>query len=131
MLDPKDRRLFSTILFTMERLAKEALFGCHSCGQCVLKSTMLVCPMQCSKQLRNGPCGGSMNGRCEIDENKKCAWDQIYRRAEKLGMLDKLEEINPMINWTLKDTSAWLNIISGHINSRGHALYPEKGKSKA
>ena len=52
---------------------------CGGCGDCVLHLTGGICPVaRCSKTLMNGPCGGSQNGKCEIDPETPCAWDQIY-----------------------------------------------------
>jgi hypothetical protein len=49
----------------------------------------------------NGPCGGSQNGKCEVDpENIDCAWQLIYDRLEKLGLLDRLEENEPVKDWS-------------------------------
>ena len=42
----------------MERQVKAALFDCQMCGHCVLSQTGMSCPMNCPKELRNGPCGG-------------------------------------------------------------------------
>ena len=41
-----------------ERAVKGFLSDYQVCGQCVLSSTGMACPMNCSKQLRNTPCGG-------------------------------------------------------------------------
>jgi ferredoxin len=73
---------------------------CGGCGDCVLHLTGGVCPVaRCSKSLMNGPCGGSQNGRCEVDPDTPCGWEQIYRSLEKLGRLDLLEENIPPKNW--------------------------------
>ena len=59
---------------------------CQGCGDCVLGSTGGVCPVaRCSKQLFNGPCGGSTNGKCEVDANMDCAWQLIWDRLKALG----------------------------------------------
>ncbi len=74
---------------------------CAGCGQCVLDRTGGVCPIvRCSKGLLNGPCGGSVNGKCEIDGGSRpCGWQLIYDRLDKLGKLDTLEEITPPKDW--------------------------------
>ena len=65
---------------------------CQGCGSCVLDETGGICPIaRCAKTLLNGPCGGSKDGKCEIDENVDCAWAKIVERAEKFGRLDDLE----------------------------------------
>ena len=63
------------MLTTVERTAKQLLFDCKMCGQCVLSSTGMACPMNCAKRMRNGPRGGvRSDGRCEIDPGTLCAW---------------------------------------------------------
>ena len=75
---------------------------CAGCGECVLADFGGVCPIaRCSKSLLNGPCGGSADGKCEVDpENIECAWQLIYDRMEKLGRLEELEENKPMKDWS-------------------------------
>ena len=64
--------------------------SCDACAQCFLNITGGICPIvDCSKSLVNGQCGGAKNGKCEVDSNKDCAWEKIYRRLEKQ---DRLEE---------------------------------------
>jgi len=70
---------------------------CVGCGNCVLDRFGGVCPVpRCPKSLLNGPCGGSANGRCEVDpENIPCAWQLIYDRLKRLGQLDQLMAVEP------------------------------------
>lgn len=64
--------------------------SCDACAQCYLNVTGGVCPIvDCSKSLVNGQCGGAKNGKCEVDGNKDCAWEKIYRRLEKQGRLEE------------------------------------------
>lgn len=64
---------------------------CGQCGECYLNLTGGICPITaCSKSLVNGPCGGTKDGKCEVDPNMECGWERIYRRLEKLGRLDVL-----------------------------------------
>jgi len=73
---------------------------CMQCGDCVLGQTAGICPLvRCAKSLLNGPCGGSVEGKCEIDPDTPCAWQMIYDRLASLGQLDKLEEIEPIKDW--------------------------------
>lgn len=73
---------------------------CQGCGACILDKTGGVCPVtRCSKSNFNGPCGGSANGRCEIDEKVDCGWQLIYQRLKDLGRLDKLYEIIEPKDW--------------------------------
>jgi len=74
---------------------------CMQCGSCVLAQTAGICPLvRCAKSLLNGPCGGSVGGKCEIDPDIPCAWQLIYDRLAALGQLDKLEEIEPVKDWS-------------------------------
>ena len=64
--------------------------SCDACAQCYLNITGGICPIvDCSKSLVNGQCGGAKNGKCEVDGEKDCAWEKIYRRLEKQGRLEE------------------------------------------
>lgn len=77
--------------------------SCLGCGDCMLHHFGGICPLaRCSKQLFNGPCGGSMDGRCEINSNVECAWHLIVDRLTKFGALDRLEDIYPPKDWSRK-----------------------------
>lgn len=74
---------------------------CLGCGDCKLHLTAGVCPVaRCSKSLLNGPCGGSMNGKCEVSDDVPCGWQLIVDRMEALGVLDRYEEIIGVADWT-------------------------------
>jgi len=74
---------------------------CMQCGECVLDKTAGICPVtRCAKSLLNGPCGGSVNGKCEVDPNIDCAWQLIYDRLKDLGQLKRLEEIIAIKDWS-------------------------------
>jgi hypothetical protein len=74
---------------------------CMQCGGCVLVKTAGICPLvRCAKSLLNGPCGGSVNGKCEISPDTSCAWQLIYDRLAAQGQLGKLEEIEPIKDWS-------------------------------
>lgn len=73
---------------------------CQGCGECVLGLTGGICPIaRCSKQLLNGPCGGSTNGKCEVDPDIECAWQLIWDRLKVLGLEDKYEKNIPAKDW--------------------------------
>lgn len=77
-------------------------FNCDQCGECYLNYTGGICPIaQCPKHLLNGPCGGSQNGKCEVDPDIPCVWQQIVDRLAKLGQLDKLEELVTPKDWSV------------------------------
>ncbi len=77
-------------------VGKETGFGefneiCRQCGTCIIGETGGICPVTaCHKGLVNGPCGGTNNGKCEIDPDKDCAWTLIYNRLNELGRLDSM-----------------------------------------
>lgn len=64
---------------------------CRACHACVLDVTGGICPKTvCAKGLLNGPCGGTVHGKCEVDTEKPCAWTLIHQRLEKTGRLDQI-----------------------------------------
>ena len=74
---------------------------CQACGQCILDRTGGICPIaRCSKQLLNGPCGGSQGGKCEVNDDTPCAWQLIYDRMNALGQLERLLEVQPPKDWS-------------------------------
>jgi hypothetical protein len=74
---------------------------CAGCGNCILDRTAGLCPIaRCSKQLLNGPCGGSMDGKCEISKEVDCVWQLIIDRLTRLNRLEMLEEIFPVKDWS-------------------------------
>ena len=67
-------------------------YDCDQCGECYLNITGGICPITaCSKSLINGQCGGSKNGKCEVDSEMECGWERIYRRLAQIGRLDLLK----------------------------------------
>jgi len=67
---------------------------CSMCGECVLDVTEGICPVTlCAKGLLNGPCGGMNKGKCEVDNQKDCAWVLIYKELEKNNKLESLRKI--------------------------------------
>ena len=108
-------RRVSRWISPMERVTKYSMFGCEMCGQCVLHSTGMTCPMTCPKQLRNGACGGvRSNGHCEVIPDMPCVWVEAYERAHKLVEFGpEIIDIRPPLNHALSGTSAWVNMLSG------------------
>ena len=67
-------------------------YDCKQCGECYLNLTGGICPITaCSKSLVNGQCGGSKDGKCEVDGSMECGWERIYRRLAQIGRLDVLK----------------------------------------
>lgn len=91
-----------------ELLVKKPLFGCQACGNCVLGDLEYVCPQTCPKQMRNGPCGGTSLGRCEVLD-RPCIWVGVYERARATGRVDDLRGYIPPPDRSLQGTSSWIN----------------------
>ena len=74
---------------------------CAACGDCTVDRTGGICPVaRCAKSLQNGPCGGSTDGKCEIDPEIDCAWHLIIERLKAMGQLDRLMENTPPKDWS-------------------------------
>jgi hypothetical protein len=97
----------------VERGVKGLLFDCRMCGSCVLSSTGMSCPMNCPKQLRNGPCGGvRADGNCEVKPEMRCVWVEAWRGAERIpGGLDAIQKVQPPVDRRLEGSSAWLRVV--------------------
>ena len=103
-----------------ENLGKTLLFSCNMCGNCVLHHTGLTCPMNCPKQIRNGPCGGvRMNGHCEVRPEMECVWLKAERRSRRLPWRASFNKYRYPIDWRLKGTSGILNEIVGRPEHDG------------
>jgi methylenetetrahydrofolate reductase (NADPH) len=108
----KREKLSRRLLAKAELAIKGPLFGCRMCGNCLLQETAFICPMECPKGLRNGPCGGITPERnCYVDETRKCIWYAIYKRAQKTGREEKLLEILPPLDWNKTGTDTWGDVV--------------------
>ena len=102
----------NTLFIGKEESPGHFIEACMQCGQCVLGQTAGICPLvRCAKSLMNGPCGGSVEGKCEIDPDTPCAWQLIIDRLAALGQLDKLEEIEPPKDWSASHSGGPRKII--------------------
>ena len=91
----------NTLFIGKEEAPGHFIEVCMQCGNCVLATTVGICPLvRCAKSLLNGPCGGSVEGKCEISPDIPCAWQLIYDRLAALGKLDELEELVPLRDWS-------------------------------
>ena len=88
-------------------------FGCQACGNCVLGEMEYVCPMTCPKNLRNGPCGGPLNGMCEVTPEQPCIWVSVYQRAKARGRIEELRTYLPPRRRELANTSSYINFYLG------------------
>jgi hypothetical protein len=108
-----------SLLTTIEHAVKRPIWDCRMCGQCVLHSTGMTCPMTCPKTLRNGPCGGVReDGTCEVDPTMRCVWVKAYERAERMPLLPahwrgEIDELRPPVDNQLRGTSSWRNVVTG------------------
>ncbi len=122
----------------VERVTKGFLFDCQMCGQCVLSSTGMSCPMNCPKKLRNGPCGGvRANGHCEVKPEMSAsgcrpgraptAWAQGRRRPQIL-------DVQRAVDQRLKGRSSWLRVVriaAGLEDQAGNKPKPPAAKPGA
>jgi len=102
-------------ILVLERGSKGAIWDCRMCGQCILHSTGLSCPMRCPKNLRNGPCGGVLqNGNCEVLPDQPCVWVRAWEGSRKLPIWrDGLRHLQKPVDWRLQETSSWENLLTG------------------
>jgi methylenetetrahydrofolate reductase (NADPH) len=111
----------------LEQTAKVPLFGCKDCGDCSLSEIAYVCPeSQCAKNQRNGPCGGTRDGLCEVYDSE-CIWSDAYERLKAYGEEESMLD-GPVVvkDNALQGTSAWANTFLG----RDHlARQEEEGSS--
>jgi hypothetical protein len=98
-----------------EEIGKKLIFDCRMCGQCVLHSTGMTCPMTCPKNLRNGPCGGvRANGHCEVIPTMMCIWVEAFERSQKMSLFgEEMILVNPPVDRQLEGSSAWINMLTG------------------
>ena len=103
------------VIWWPEDWAKKMMFNCQMCGQCVLHSTGMTCPMSCPKDIRNGPCGGvRQNGHCEVKPAMRCVWVEAFERSQKMEVFSgEMLLIQPPVNKTLGHRSAWITMLTG------------------
>ncbi|MEP3439528.1 MAG: methylenetetrahydrofolate reductase C-terminal domain-containing protein [Hoeflea sp.] len=103
----------------VEKHVKGFLFDCRMCGQCVLSSTGMSCPMNCPKQLRNGPCGGvRANGHCEVEPDMPCVWVQAWTGAQQMNGRDNILGVQRPVDQSLRETSSWLRVTAAVAANR-------------
>ncbi len=107
---------------------KSPLFGCQACGNCVLGHMQYVCPQTCPKNLRNGPCGGTSMGQCEVVD-KPCIWISVYERAKSEGRVVELTTYIPPPNRALKGTSSWINYFLNRDSRPGRPAQADPASS--
>jgi len=115
-------------LHLAEHAGKASIFGCRDCGDCSLPEIAYLCPeSQCVKNQRNGPCGGTRDGTCEVGD-KQCIWALAYERLKKYGEEESMLE-GPVVikDNSLRGTSAWANAFLG----RDHQAKQHEAQSSA
>lgn len=100
------------LLYPVERTLKRFLFDCQECGQCVLSQTGMACPMNCPKQMRNGPCGGvRADGGCEVDATMRCVWVEAVKGSARMRNGRRaIALIQPPLDRRLEGRSSWLAV---------------------
>lgn len=97
---------------TLEKGVKGLLFDCQMCGQCALSATGMSCPMNCPKNLRNGPCGGvRANGHCEVKPEMRCVWVEAWEGSRRMKYGDRIQVVQQPVDFRLKDSSSWLRVV--------------------
>ena len=85
---------------------------CAACGACVLHEYGGICPVsRCAKHMLNGPCSGSREDRCEVNPERQCAWQLIYKRLKDISQLDRLKKIKPPKNWNRSQSGGYRTIV--------------------
>jgi hypothetical protein len=106
------------LLPLLEHAVKGPVWDCRMCGQCVLHSTGLTCPMTCPKTLRNGPCGGVReDGGCEVQPDMRCVWLKAYERSHDLPLLPRtwregFNHLRPPVDNRMRGESSWVNLVT-------------------
>jgi methylenetetrahydrofolate reductase (NADPH) len=119
------RRLDGTPLMwpahVLEQAVKVPLFDCKDCGDCSLPDIAYQCPEgACAKNQRNGPCGGSIEGECEVP-GRRCVWTEAYDRLRPYGEAMTMLEREPVLqDNALRGSSAWANTYLGRDHYRHH-----------
>lgn len=128
-LDPLLRRIGYDRLerpaAAMERGVKGFLFDCRMCGQCALSSTGVSCPMNCPKNLRNGPCGGVRpDGHCEVRPEMRCVWVEAWQGSRHMPRGDRIMDVQKPVDHRLWGRSAWLGVLRRRRRQAEETLRP-------
>ncbi len=114
-------KIIDKVSHIMEEAAKVPMFGCEDCGDCALSEMAYCCPQGgCAKQQRNGACGGSTDGMCEVyPDSRKCVWTIVYERMKRSGKLEDMrQKYMPPRMCELEHTSGWANYFTGKDHQR-------------
>ena len=109
-------RRAEALLAPIERGAKGLFFDCRMCGQCVLSATGMACPMNCAKEMRNGPCGGVRpDGHCEVKPALRCAWVEATDGTKRIAHDHAAHPtpLLPAIDLRRRGRSSWIQVVEG------------------
>lgn len=96
----------------VEQAVKGFLFDCRMCGQCSLGDTGMSCPMNCPKNIRNGPCGGvRADGTCEQEPGMACVWVEAWRGSQQMKGRQRIHLVQVPIDNRLRTSSSWLSVV--------------------
>ena len=96
----------------VERQFKTLLFDCQMCGDCLLGSTGMSCPMNCPKELRNGPCGGvRQDGGCEVHPAMRCVWVDAWEGTQRMSDQSGIQQVQPAFTNRSRGRSSWLKAV--------------------
>jgi hypothetical protein len=102
----------------LEKWVKGLMFDCQMCGQCVLSSTGMSCPMNCPKTLRNGPCGGVRpDGNCEVKPDMRCVWIEGIEGSSRMRNGQSIHVIQIAVDHRLQGRSSWLRVVKQHFGA--------------
>jgi len=108
-----DADIFSgtdTLFLGEIKRANEFEKRCNMCGECIVDSFGGLCPIsRCPKKMLNGPCGGSVDGKCEVNPDLDCVWDLIYQNFKNKGRLDNLKKLAEPKDWSKSLEMKWRN----------------------
>jgi len=98
------------VAHALEQISKVPVYHCRDCGDCSLPDVGYLCPeSQCVKNQRNGPCGGTRDGQCEVLD-QECIWLRAYDRLKPYDQEQTMLQ-RPVVfrDASLRNTSAWMN----------------------
>ncbi len=95
-----------------EAWVKGVLFDCRMCGRCILPTTGMTCPMNCPKDLRNGPCGGvRAGGHCEVKPEMRCVWAEAVAGSGRMRNDEAIQQVQTPVEHNLAGRSEWLRMM--------------------
>lgn len=95
----------------VEKSVKSLMFDCQMCGNCILSSTGMSCPMNCPKTIRNGPCGGvRLNGHCEVKPEMRCVWVEAWHGSQQMRATDAIHKVQIPVHFGNQGSSSWLRV---------------------